>query len=185
MNLFTPCPGIVPGMMEKSEADILDVLNHLLAPDVVVEVGRAYGHSARILALHARVVSLDLGPTLPKLDIPEGEDRIAQIQGESPRDLDLVLPYLSGVKRWVGWLDGDHVRDCVVPETVWMFQHGAAAVIGHDPGLVGPEAATRGSMPEGLNQLREMGYRILRVCDLGIHQTTHLVSTGIWLGWPS
>lgn len=184
MNLFTPCLRLPKGMMEQSEAEILDVLIHLLAPDVVVEVGRAYGHSARLFARHARVVSLDLGPKLPKLDIPEDEDLIAQIQGCSPQDLDLILPYLKGVKRWVFFHDSDHIADVLVPEVEWAFKHRAACVIYHDAGLVGPEAAEKGSMPEGAERLKKLGRRVLRVCDQGRPTSADLLSTGFGLIWP-
>jgi len=186
MNLFTPCP-VEPGMMEKSEAEVLDVLTHLLAPDLVVEIGRAQGHSARIFARHAKVISLDRNPPLPIRLLPE--ENVVQLVGCSPGDLHLVAqePWFMDAdnKRVLFFHDSDHYADVLVPEVEWAFKHRCFAAIGHDAGLIGPQAEKRGSMPDALDRLRKLGRRVLRVSDQGTPTSTEEVSTGLWLSWPS
>lgn len=153
--------------MRQEEMDGLDLLVHLIDPDVVVEVGTNYGGSAWILSEHVPVVTVDHDPK----HIPElFKDRpVTFLKGNSPEALDRVAPYIAE-KRWLFFHDSGHNKQQLLAELAWAEKRGAVAAVWHDSALFEPCAEDVGSMLQALASLQKEGYRARRMQHFGVEE---------------
>ena len=203
MNLFEPCNELVIANMAPEETRALDVLTHLLAPELVVETGTWRGESAFNFSLHAPVITMDNGSGGVKPDLALLRGRpIELVHGTTPGDLPSLDSQVKG-KRWIFLHDSEHYGDILVAEAEWAFSRGALCVLWHDFGMIDtmPASAHRPSMPQGARLLRERGHPLIRLQDCGLEEfryytgveATFVLSakgdatnwyTGIGLAWP-
>lgn len=165
-NLFTPCDFYLPMKiaMREEEQRALDLLVHIVDPEIVVETGTYFGGSAWILSQHVPVVSFDHRPQMDRT-LFEGRP-VTFVEGHSPDHLDRMLPYLQG-KRWLFFHDSLHYKNHLLAELAWARGHGAIAAAWHDAALNegwhGPEHA----MLKALEALKESGFRARRMQHFG------------------
>lgn len=154
--------------MREEEMDGLDLLVHLIDPDIVVEVGTHFGGSAWILSEHVPVVSVDHG--YHEEWQQTFKDRpVTFLRADAPDGLDRVAPYIAG-KRWLFFHDSAHHKQQLLAELAWAKKRGAVAAAWHDSALAEPCASEYGSMLEGLAQLQKMGLRARRMQHFGIEE---------------
>lgn len=190
MNLFEPCRPVRCDQMRPEEADGLDVLLHILRPEVVVETGTLHGGSAKCFSRHARVITVDPAPDVSPGQLVGDPFPITMKRGRSPEDLSaIVLPELEGVGRWLFFHDSEHYADQLEAEVHWAFAHGALAAVWHDVGLRWHGWEQRGTMLDGLRKLQEKGYAAERLQHFGLDETNWEIRqphiwTGIGMAWP-
>lgn len=132
MNLFHACYPPMPGneaLMHIDEARALDLIMHMVQPELVVDCGTNKGGSAAIFARHARVITIDKAPH-PSAAASFIGKPITQVIGESPGILNTIEHMLS--RRWMYFHDSHHVKDLLMAEVTWAFDHGAVAAVWHD-----------------------------------------------------
>ncbi len=203
MNIFEPCPNLVLANMAPEETKALDVLVHILQPELAVETGTWRGESAANFSLHCPVVSMDNGSggVKPDLELLRGRP-VELVSGTTPRDLSLLDGRVRG-KRWIFLHDSEHYGDILVAEAEWAFSRGALCVLWHDYGMVDtmPTSSHRPSMPKGAEMLRERGHTVVRLLDCGVPEFRYYTGvertfvknakgdatnwyTGVGLAWP-
>lgn len=183
LNLLRPCQGRPKGWWSDEEADIVDVLLHLLRPDLVVESGTQHGDSAIAFLHHAkRVITIDPSPKVPRHQF-SGKP-IIQIVGSSPEDLDAkVSPLIERDERWLFFHDSRHTARVLVGEASWAVRNGAIAILWHDAGKREGHWEKEGTMPDGLAILKAQGYEALRLSDSGNPGVSEEEWTGIGFAW--
>lgn len=158
MNLFQPCEPAMPGnpaLMHEGEARGLDLILHLVQPDLVVDCGTNRGGSAAIFARHAKVITIDKAPH-ESAEASFAGKPIVQIIGTSPDVLKDVEPHLFG--RWMYFHDSHHVASLLLAELAWAFDHGAVCACWHDVAWA--------DMLDAMPVLQAMGHRPFRLMKL-------------------
>ena len=169
MNLLQPCSPAMPGPraeMREEEAQTLDILLHLVKPELVVECGTLRGGSACIFARHAEVVTFDPAPQVEGNAF--GGKPITQIIGSAPHELNklerFVLATGIGFRRWMFFHDSVHKAQFLIDELTWAFANGAFCAAWHDVAL--------DDMLDAIPRLNQMGHVAFRVQDFGKEQAS-------------
>jgi hypothetical protein len=153
--------------MRLEEQQGLDVLVHLLMPDLVVECGVWHGGSTWILSEHVPVVAIDHA-LLKERAVFEGRP-ITFIEAEAPHQLDVALPYVKG-KRWLYFHDSLHFREQLLAELDWARRSGAIAAVWHDAGLDEGWCNPKERMLAALGELQAAGFRATRLQHFGLDE---------------
>ncbi len=183
-NLLQPCEAahLEPKpWMRQEEIEALDVLCHLIQPELVVETGTRKGGSALLFERHCEVITVDPTPIVP-LGTFDGK-QIRQILGRSPDVLETaVYPLIQG-RRWFFFHDSVHTAEHLITEIEWAFFRGAVAACWHDAGF---RERSGSPMLQAIPKLQKLGYAASRLQRFEVDEVDWGVAdvfSGIGLAW--